>query len=141
MKKLLLRASIFVLVIVLPMSTIAGVSVGIGVALPPPIVVQTPPAMVVLPGAPGVYVAPQVSVDLFFWNGWWWRPWGGYWYRSRYYDRGWVYYSHGVPSFYRHVNPGWRGYYSSRSWNGRPWNYKMIPHEQFVHGNYGHYRH
>ena len=119
----------------------AGVSVGVGVALPPPIVVQTPPAMVALPGATGVYVAPDVSVDLFFWNGWWWRPWGGYWYRSRYYDHGWGYYKSGVPGFYRHVNPGWRGYYSSRNWNGRPWNYRRIPHQQFVHGHYGHHRH
>jgi|SRR5208283_5220895 len=119
----------------------AGVSVGVGVALPPPIVVQTPPAMVALPDATGVYVAPEVSVDLFFWNGWWWRPWGGYWYRSHYYNRGWAYYRAGVPGFYRHVNPGWRGYYGSRSWNGRPWHYRMIPHQQFAHGHYGHYRH
>jgi hypothetical protein len=119
----------------------AGVSVGIGIALPPPIVVATPPAMVVLPYAPNVYVAPGVSVDLFFWNGWWWRPWGGYWYRSHYYDHGWGYYKGGVPSFYRHVNPRWRGYYTSRNWNGRPWNHKLIPHQQFVRGHYGHYRH
>ena len=119
----------------------AGVSVGIGVALPPPIVVETPPAMVALPGATGVYVAPDVSVDLFFWNGWWWRPWGGYWYRSHYYDHGWGYYKGGVPSFYRHVNPEWRGYYRSRNWNGHAWNYKMIPHQQLVHQHYGHYRH
>jgi len=118
----------------------AGVSVGVGVALPPPIIVQAPPAMVALPGAAGAYVAPGVSVDLFFWNGWWWRPWNGYWYRSYYYNRGWAYYSPGVPRFYRYVNPGWRGYYTSHMWNGRPWNYKMIPHQQFVHGHYGHYR-
>ena len=32
----------------------------------------------VLPGAPDVYVAPEVraDVDLFFYNGWWWRPVG-----------------------------------------------------------------
>ena len=118
----------------------AGVSVGVGVALPPPIAVQAPPAMVALPYAPNVYVAPAVSVDLFFWNGWWWRPWGGHWYRSHYWDHGWGYYGGGVPAFYSHVNPGWRGYYGSHTWNGRPWNYRMIPHQQFVHGHYGHYR-
>jgi hypothetical protein len=116
----------------------AGVNVGIGVALPPPIVVQAPPAMVALPYSPNVYAAPAVGVDLFFWNGWWWRPWGGHWYRSHYYNRGWVYYRGGVPGFYRHVNPGWRGYYASRNWNGRPWNHRPIPHQQFA---YGHYRH
>jgi hypothetical protein len=117
----------------------AGVSVGIGVALPPPIVVQTPPAMVVLPSTPGVYVAPGLRIDLFFWNGWWWRPWRGHWYRSRYYDHGWVYYKRGVPGFYGHVNPGWRGYYRSHSWDGRPWNYRVIPHDRFARGPYGHY--
>ena len=119
----------------------AGVNVGIGVALPPPIVVEAPPAVVALPGAAGVYVAPDVSVDLFFWNGWWWRPWGGHWYRSHYYDRGWGYYRGGVPRFYSHVNPGWREHYRSHSWNGRRWNYRHIPHHEFVHGHYGHYRH
>jgi hypothetical protein len=117
----------------------AGVSVGIGVALPPPIVVQTPPAVVVLPNTPSGYVAPGLRIDLFFWNGWWWRPLRGHWYRSRYYDHGWVYYMSGVPGFYGYVNPGWRGYYRSHNWNGRPWNYKVIPHERFVHGPYGHY--
>jgi len=141
MKKLRYGIILLALTFVVPVPTMGTVSVGVGVALPPPIVVQTPPAMVALPGATGVYVAPAVSVDLFFWSGWWWRPWGGYWYRSRYYDHGWGYYRGGVPAFYRHVNPGWRGYYASRSWNGHPWHYKIIPHQQFVHGHYGHYRH
>ena len=117
----------------------AGVAIGVGVALPPPIVVEAPPAVVALPAAPRVYAAPDVDVDLFFWNGWWWRPWGGHWYRSRYYDHGWGYYRN-VPRFYSHVNPGWRGYYRSHNWNGRPWNYQRIPHQEFVHGHYGHYR-
>jgi len=139
MKALLFGILLLVLTVVVPMPTLAAVNVGVGVALPPPIVVETPPAMVALPNATGVYVAPDVAVDLFFWNGWWWRPWGGYWYRSRYYDHGWGYYRN-VPRFYRSVNPGWRGYYRSRNWNGRPWNYRPIPHQQFVHGHYGHYR-
>src|SRR5208282_2573008 len=116
MKTILFGIMLLVLTFVVPMPTMAGVSVGIGVALPPPIVVETPPAMVALPDAPNVYVAPDVGVDLFFWNGWWWRPWGGHWYRSHYYDHGWGYYKRGVPGFYRHVNPGWRGYYGSRNW-------------------------
>ena len=43
-------------------------------------------------GYGSVYVVPDVEVDLFFWNGWWWRPWEGRWCRSRYYDRDWGYY-------------------------------------------------
>jgi hypothetical protein len=140
MKTSLLGTMLLVLMFVVPMPTTAGVSVGVEVALPPPIVVETPPDMVPLPDAAGVYVAPQVGVDLFFWNGWWWRPWEGHWYRSHYYDRGWGYYRRGVPGFYSHVHPGWRGYYRSRNWNGRAWNYRRIPHQQFVRGHYGHYR-
>lgn len=140
MKKLLFGTMLLVLMFVVPMPSMAGVSVGVGIALPPPIVVETPPAVVALPGASGVYVAPDVGEDLFFWNGWWWRPWGGHWYRSRYYDRGWGYYRNGVPRFYGRVHPGWRGYYGSRNWNGRAWNYRRIPHERFVRGHYGHYR-
>jgi hypothetical protein len=137
MKKYFLGTVLLSLVFASPIPAMARVNVNIGIALPPPIVVQTPPAMVLLPSAPGVYVAPDVSVDLFFWNGWWWRPWGGHWYRSRYYDRGWVYYRSGVPTFYHRVNPRWRGYYGSHRWDGRPWHYKMIPHRDFTRGHYG----
>lgn len=105
MKTLFLGTMLLVLMFVVPMPTMAGVAVGVGVALPPPIVVETPPAVVALPAAPGVYAAPDVDVDLFFWNGWWWRPWGGHWYRSRYYDHGWGYFRN-VPRFYSRVNPG-----------------------------------
>ena len=132
MKKVMLFvASVFVLISV-PVPTMARVNVNVGIALPPPIV-AAPPDVVVMPGAPGVYLAPDIDVDLYFWNGWWWRPWEGRWYRSHYYDRGWGYYRHGVPGFYRHVNPGWRGYYRDRSWNGHPWNYRRIPHQHFQH--------
>ena len=128
MKKLLLGAVLLTLVSVFPATAMAEVSVGIGISLPP-IVIGGPPQVVVLPDTNGVYVVPYVEADLFFWNGWWWRPYGGGWYRSRYYDRGWGYYSR-VPSFYYDVDPHWRGYYSNRNWNGHSWNYRPIPHSQ-----------
>jgi len=74
MKKLFFGGMLLALVIVVPTPTMAGVNVNVGIALPPPIV-AAPPDVVLLPGAPGVYVAPDIGVDLFFWNGWWWRPW------------------------------------------------------------------
>ena len=55
--------------------------------LPPPVSFVVPPNVVVLPGF-DVYVVPDLDVDIFFQGGWWWRPWGGRWYRSRYHDRG-----------------------------------------------------
>jgi hypothetical protein len=129
-----------IVMMLVPFPAMAGVNVNVGIGLPPPIVAP-PPDVILLPGAPSLYVAPDIQVELFFWNGWWWRPWEGRWYRSRYYDRGWAYYSHGVPGFYPHVNPHWRGYYKSHRWEGRPWNYRRIPHGEFQqhgHGQHGH---
>jgi hypothetical protein len=129
MKKVLFGAMLLALVIVVPIPTMAQVGISVNIGLPPPIVFADPPAVIVLPDAPNVYVVPGVEVDLFFWNGWWWRPWQGGWYRSRYYNRGWGYYSN-VPSFYYDVDPGWRGYYSNRNWYGHPWHYEQIDHQR-----------
>jgi hypothetical protein len=96
--------------------------------LPPPIPFDAPPEVVVIPET-NVYVAPDVAADLFFYNGWWWRPWEGRWYRSRYYNRGWGYYNN-VPSFYFDVDPGWRGYYRDRNWYGHRWDYERIPNQR-----------
>jgi hypothetical protein len=131
MKKLLFGTIILALVSVFPVMTMAGVdvSVGISIPLPPPVMFAAPPPVVVLPDTDGVYVAPDASVDIFFWNGFWWRPWQGHWYRSPYYDRGWAYFDR-VPRFYSHVDPNWRGNYHNHMWQGHSWNYQPIPHAQ-----------
>ncbi len=112
-----------------PISAMAAVDIhnGIGVPLPPPIVFRAPPEVIVIPDTDDVCVVPDMDVDIFFWNGWWWRPWEGRWYRSRYYDRGWAYYDN-VPSFYFDVDPRWRGYYRNRLWHDHRWQYERIPH-------------
>lgn len=140
MKRLLFGAILLALVMAVPLPTMAQVGVNISFGLPHPIEFAAPPDVIVLPDTDDVYVVPGIDVDLFFWSGWWWRPWHGRWYRSRYYDRGWGYYNN-VPSFYFDVDPGWRGYYRDRNWYGRQWNYDPIPHQrlqqnwQSWHGN------
>lgn len=129
MKKLLLGTILMALAIVVPIPTIAAVDISIGISLPPPIVFEAPPEVIVIPDTNNVYVVPYIDVDFFFWNGWWWRPWEGRWYRSRYYNRGWVYYSN-VPSFYFDVDPGWRVYYRDHNWYGHPWSYERIPNRR-----------
>ncbi|HUJ68334.1 MAG TPA: hypothetical protein VLW86_02370, partial [Syntrophorhabdales bacterium] len=129
MKRLLLHMVLLALVIAAPASAMAQVTVSVGIPLPPPIVFQAPPAVIVLPDTPDVYAVPDVGVDFFFYNGWWWRFWDGYWYRSHYYDRGWVYFNH-VPRFYYDVDPDWRGFYKSHDWHGHPWNYQRITNGQ-----------
>ena len=129
MKKALLGTMLFAFLIGAPIPTMAGVEVGVHISLPPLITFAAPPAVIALPDTSGIYVAPDINVDLFFWNGWWWRPWEGGWYRSHYYDRGWVYYSH-VPSFYYDVDPGWRGHYQHHDWYGHRWNYERISNQR-----------
>ena len=128
MKKLLFGTMLLALVIVVPIPTMAAVDINISFPLPPPIVFAAPPELIVIPET-YVYVAPDIDVDLFFWNGWWWRLWEGRWYRSRYYNQGWGYYNN-VPSFYFDVDPGWRGYYRDHNWYGHRWNYERIPHQR-----------
>lgn len=49
-----------------------------------------------------VIAAVAASFEIFFYNGWWWRPWERRWYRLRHYDSGWAYYQR-VPYFYRRI--------------------------------------
>ncbi|MCK7507359.1 MAG: hypothetical protein MZV70_27165 [Desulfobacterales bacterium] len=103
MKKLIFKIVFLTLVVLIPASLMAQVQVRINIPLPPPIIFPAPPHVVVIPET-DVYAVPDVNDDIFFYGGWWWRPWEGRWYRSRYYDRGWGHYR-GVPSFHRHVPP------------------------------------
>jgi hypothetical protein len=89
MKKLIVKILFLTLVIFVPVSAMAGVSVHVNIPLPPPIIFPGPPEVVVIPET-NVYAVPDVDADIFFYSGWWWRPWEGRWYRSRYYDRGWA---------------------------------------------------
>jgi hypothetical protein len=131
MKKLLFGTILLALVIALPIPTMAGVDVHVSIPLPPPIVFPAPPEVIVIPET-YVYVVPDVQEDIFFYNGWWWRPWGGRWYRSRHYSSGWVYYR-GVPSFHARIPSGWRSDYRNHRWRGHQWNYHRIPHQQLGH--------
>jgi len=109
-----------------------SVSVDVGIEAPPPIMFSAPPEVVVLPETTGVYVVPEAEHDIYFWNGYWWRPHGGRWFRSAYYDRGWAYYS-ATPEFYYDVDPYWRRHYHDQSWYGHRWEYRRIPHGELQH--------
>lgn len=94
----------------------AGVSINIGLGLgapavypaPPPAVFPGPPDMVVIPGT-YVYYAPGMQFDVFFYSGWWWRPWRGHWYRSYGYRGPWRYAAPGiVPRPLVMLPPRWR---------------------------------
>ena len=127
MRKLLLGTLLLALVLLLPIPTMARVDVSVDISLPP-IVFAAPPELIVLPGT-YIYVVPDADADIFFYGGWWWRPWEGKWYRSHNYDSGWGYYR-GRPSFYRSVPSGWRNDYRENRWKGNQWNQQRVPHQQ-----------
>jgi hypothetical protein len=125
MKRLLLGAMFVGLVSVVPMPTLAQID--IVVTVPPPIVFASPPEVIVIPET-YVYVVPEIEEDIFFYDGWWWRPWQGRWYRSQDYRSGWVYYR-SVPSFYTRIPSSWRTDYREHRWGGHQWNHERIPYQ------------
>jgi len=129
-KNLIFKAVILVLILVSPIPGMANGSMEVGVSLPmPPVLVfDGPPHMVVIPDT-YVYVVSDSDEDIFFYGGWWWRPWQGRWYRSHDYRSGWRHHPD-IPSFYRDVPAGWRNDYSRNRWKGRQWEHRPIPHEQ-----------
>ncbi len=128
--RIIVSSATIILFLTIPISAVAvpppppppGVTVS--VPLPPPIVFAAPPEVIVLPELE-VYVVPSIPQQIYFYNGYWWRPWNGRWYRSLHYNRGWAYHS-GVPFWYDKVPFTWRENYRTRLWGGHPWNYHHI---------------
>ncbi len=95
-----------------PVNGNAGVSVNINIPLPG-LVIPVPPAMIVIPGS-NVYYPPDVDVDIFFYHGYWYRPYRGGWYIADEYNGPWRGIGpervpralSGMPNDYRRVPPG-----------------------------------
>jgi len=125
MKKLILKILLLTFVVCLPVSATADVSVHVRIPLPPPIVFPAIPQLVVIPET-DVYAVPDVQEDVFFFAGWWWRPWNNHWYRSRNYDRGWAYYPN-PPRFQTNIPLDWRNNYKNHTWKGYRWEPQQRP--------------
>jgi hypothetical protein len=75
----------------LPVETIAAVNVNIGIFAPPPAFrIHTPPPVVVIPGT-YIYAIPDIAVEILFYQGYWYRPHEGHWYRGKSYNGPWTY--------------------------------------------------
>jgi hypothetical protein len=92
----------------------ARVNVNVGINLPA-YSFAAPPDVVVIPGT-YVYMVPGIDVDVLFYQGYWWRPYEGRWYRSRDYRGSWRYVEsrriprglRALPQDYRHrLSPGY----------------------------------
>ncbi len=107
---------------------------GIGISGPPAVEFSAPPELVPIPGR-YVYYDPDVNFDLFFYQGWWYRPYNGRWFRSDDYRGSWHHVREippalvDLPSDYRSVPSGyyrvpygevrnnWQGWERDRYWD------------------------
>lgn len=115
-----------------PALTSARVEVNIGIGIP---VFQAPPEVVVYPDT---YVYTVPNYDIFFFHGYWYRPYEGRWYRSGSYNGPWNIIVRGrvpvsvinLPPDYRtrlwhervpfgQVRQNWRSWEKTRYWNAR----------------------
>ena len=133
----------------------AGVNVNIGVNLPA-YRFAAPPEVVVIPGT-YVYMVPDIDVDVLFFQGYWWRPYEGHWYRSRDYKGSWRYVESGriprglreLPQDYRHrLSPGyeriphgdvqrnWKKWEKEKHWDRRGGQGRG-GHGEHEHGSHG----
>ncbi len=118
-----------------PVQGTAEVNVSITVPLPG-LVIPAPPPMIVVPGT-YVYYPPSVGVDIFFYHGYWYRPYRGGWYIANGYNGPWrtvgpnrvPHALYDVPRDYRRMPPvhervpyevvrkNWRGWEKERHWD------------------------
>jgi hypothetical protein len=85
----------------------AGVSINIGIS-PPPLAIRGSPELAVIPGT-NIYYCPDVAADIFFYHGFWYRPYEGGYYRAVSYEGPWAYIdSRNVPGVFIRLPPRFR---------------------------------
>jgi hypothetical protein len=85
----LVAAALLLVLSVFSTQSNAGVNVNVGINRPP-FIFPVPPPMVVIPGTYS-YFAPEADIDIVFYQGYWYRPYEGRWFRSRGYNGPWGY--------------------------------------------------
>jgi len=138
MKKLMVMVIVSLLFLGFSGQSMARIHIGVNIPLPPAFVFSAPPELVVIPGT-YVYYCPDVDFDIFFYAGYWYRPYRGYWYRSASYGGPLVYVESApsvlisLPPDYRIVTRGfrripygelhrnWRAWERDRYWEHHNW--------------------
>lgn len=88
-KRTLIIIFIGAMLIVLP-GYLMEVKAGVPIPPPPPFVFPAPPSVFLIPNT-YVYFVPDIEPDIFFYRGYWYRPYKGHWYRATFYNGPWVY--------------------------------------------------
>jgi hypothetical protein len=132
----LLAVTIVIMIFMMtPTNSTAEINVSVGVSLPG-LVIPAPPYMAVVPGT-YVYYPSEVSADIFFYHGHWYRPHHESWFIANGYNGPWRSVATGhvpravinVPHAYREMRPrndriahndmrkNWRGWERERHWD------------------------
>ncbi|MDA8168696.1 MAG: hypothetical protein M0Z59_03230 [Nitrospiraceae bacterium] len=109
-RRLYLFAAAFFLFLLLAGTANAGQTY-VRVSPPPPYVFSAPPVVVLIPGTYYVYFVPGIEADIFFYHGYWYRPYRGWWFRAHFYNGPWAHIRRppgvfaGLPPDFRHLPP------------------------------------
>jgi hypothetical protein len=79
---------LFVAVLFLPQCLFVSENVTVRASLPVVVLVDDP-ELVIIPGT-YVYYVSNIDHDLFFYGGYWWRPWQNTWYRAEVHSGPWI---------------------------------------------------
>lgn len=71
-----------------PLILQADVNISVGIVAPPPVILPSPPSVLLIPGT-YAYFVPDLKVDILFYQGYWYRTHGGYWYLATHYNGPW----------------------------------------------------
>ncbi len=153
-RKLILFAIVIAASIFMMTATNSSGEVNVSINVPlPGLYISAPPVMAVMPGT-SVYYPPEVSVDIFFYHGNWYRPYHQGWFISNSYNGPWrsVEVGHvphsviNIPPGYRSVHPrydriahddmrrNWRSWERDRHWD-------RDEHRGRGHEEHGHDKH
>lgn len=132
----ILVGTLFLALFAFPVNSGARVDINIGIT-PPALVIGGPPEVAVIPGT-YVYFCPDVEADLFFFDGYWYRPYEGRWFRSGSYGGPWVFIESApqvlitlphdframsgyrrIP--YRELSANWRTWHREKYWEKHAW--------------------
>jgi hypothetical protein len=121
----LMLAAAAAMLVTTTLATAQDVKIDIGIGVPP-IVLTTPPSLVVVPGTP-VYYAPDVSANLFFYKGRYYTVANGVWSMAPAYGGPWAVIQIGqvpapvvaVPVEYYKIPPGQLKKHGPPPWAGQ----------------------
>ncbi|MEW6686701.1 MAG: hypothetical protein AB1393_10935 [Candidatus Edwardsbacteria bacterium] len=104
-KLLILLATVSLLWQTKPLFGEVKIEVNIGL---PKLVITREPEVILIPGT-YVYFIPDIETEIFFYHGYWFRPFKGKWYRAVGYNGSWIILAVGsVPKVLLNLPPGYR---------------------------------